>query len=182
MPREFSEPSSRLVEISLPPFLTQSISPFFLKQSWIYRKHKYVLDSKIRPHYTLPSSKYLMWHADDRIKDGMLRHSADARQWKNFDVMYPEFAVEPRNLRYLCDVYLVHEEDNAGSTRNQLPSRYSFTSPHIVAGHTHCLDALQKNEGQDHLVMIPYNIYAMNSYRASKRSSIPCARRLKQNQ
>ncbi|GAA0151373.1 hypothetical protein LIER_10105 [Lithospermum erythrorhizon] len=62
-------------------------------------------------------------------------------------------------IKYLCNVYLVHEEDNAEcSTRNQLPSRYSFTSPHIVEGHTHILDALQKHEGQYHLVMIPYNI------------------------
>ncbi|GAA0170016.1 hypothetical protein LIER_40870 [Lithospermum erythrorhizon] len=62
-------------------------------------------------------------------------------------------------IKYLCDIYLIHEEDNAGcSTRNQLPRRYSFTSLHIVAGHTHILDALQKHEGEDHLVMIPYNI------------------------
>ncbi|GAA0140690.1 hypothetical protein LIER_01994 [Lithospermum erythrorhizon] len=52
-------------------------------------------------HISPDYAKHLTWHADDKIKDGMLRHPADACQWKNFDVMYLEFAVEPRNLRFV---------------------------------------------------------------------------------
>jgi len=44
-------------------------------------------------------SKNLTWHADGRIKDGLLRHPADSPQWKTIDRLYPEFGEDPRNLR-----------------------------------------------------------------------------------
>ncbi|XP_028084685.1 uncharacterized protein LOC114285803 [Camellia sinensis] len=39
------------------------------------------------------------WHKDKRIDDGVLRHSADSDEWKEFDAQYPQFAMEPRNVR-----------------------------------------------------------------------------------
>ena len=50
------------------------------------------------------TSKKLRWHSDERISDGKyLRHPADSPQWKKMDVMFPQFASEPRNLRLvLC--------------------------------------------------------------------------------
>lgn len=41
----------------------------------------------------------LLWHSEKRIDDGMLRHPADAAQWKSFDAEYPNFSADPRNLR-----------------------------------------------------------------------------------
>ncbi|XP_073284694.1 uncharacterized protein [Primulina huaijiensis] len=45
------------------------------------------------------TSKDLTWHADKRIRDGYLRHPADAPSWKVVDHNWPNFASEPRNLR-----------------------------------------------------------------------------------
>jgi len=44
-------------------------------------------------------AKYLRWHAEDRIKDGKLRHPADSPQWRNIDSSFPTFGCEPRNLK-----------------------------------------------------------------------------------
>ena len=44
-------------------------------------------------------AKNLTWHADKRINDGMLRHPADAPQWKTIDRLYLEFSQDARNLR-----------------------------------------------------------------------------------
>ena len=44
-------------------------------------------------------AKNLRWHADGRIKDGLLRHPTDCPQWKTIDRLYLEFAQDPRNLR-----------------------------------------------------------------------------------
>ncbi len=41
----------------------------------------------------------LIWHSEKRVDDGMLRHPADAAQWKSFDAEYPDFSADPRNLR-----------------------------------------------------------------------------------
>nr|XP_004492006.1 uncharacterized protein LOC101504571 [Cicer arietinum] len=39
------------------------------------------------------------WHADERKRDGQLRHPADSLKWKKINDLYPEFGSEPRNLR-----------------------------------------------------------------------------------
>lgn len=44
-------------------------------------------------------SKDLTWHAENRTRDGFLRHPADAPAWKLVDNKWPEFGKEPRNLR-----------------------------------------------------------------------------------
>ncbi|XP_071741432.1 uncharacterized protein [Rutidosis leptorrhynchoides] len=57
------------------------------------------------------TTNLMKWHHDERIKDGKLRHPADALAWKHFDQKYPEFASDPRNVRLCCpgnkiDVYM----------------------------------------------------------------------------
>lgn len=44
-------------------------------------------------------AELLIWHDVVRRKDGKLRHPADARQWKTFDLKHPEFSDDPRNIR-----------------------------------------------------------------------------------
>ncbi|XP_004305381.1 PREDICTED: uncharacterized protein LOC101300470 [Fragaria vesca subsp. vesca] len=45
------------------------------------------------------SAKQLTWHAKGRKKDGMMRHPADSPMWKMIDTKWPDFGIEPRNLR-----------------------------------------------------------------------------------
>ena len=44
-------------------------------------------------------AKNLVWHADERIKDGKLRHPADTLAWKSVDLKWTSFGDEPRNIR-----------------------------------------------------------------------------------
>ncbi|XP_071724291.1 uncharacterized protein [Rutidosis leptorrhynchoides] len=41
----------------------------------------------------------MRWHEEGGNKDGLLRHPADGKAWKEFDVHYPEFAAFPRSIR-----------------------------------------------------------------------------------
>ncbi|XP_030505370.2 uncharacterized protein LOC115720357 [Cannabis sativa] len=43
-------------------------------------------------------SKNLSWHANKRVKDGLLRHPADSLTWKRVDMKWPSFGAEDRNL------------------------------------------------------------------------------------
>ncbi|XP_074297013.1 uncharacterized protein LOC141627684 [Silene latifolia] len=48
-------------------------------------------------------AEYMVWHHEERNKDGKLRHVADALQWRTIDRTFPNFGGEPRNLRLgLC--------------------------------------------------------------------------------
>ena len=44
-----------------------------------------------------------MWHKEKRINDGnTMRHPTNSSVWKEFDQMYPNFARDPRNVRFLA--------------------------------------------------------------------------------
>lgn len=45
------------------------------------------------------TSSFMQWHENDRVKYGILRHPADSKAWKSLDQRYPEFALDPRNVR-----------------------------------------------------------------------------------
>lgn len=43
---------------------------------------------------------HMRWHKEKHTQeDGYLTHPADGEAWKDFDSRYPEFALEPRNIR-----------------------------------------------------------------------------------
>ena len=45
-------------------------------------------------------AKDMKWHYDKQLAvDGVLRHLADGEEWKDFDIKYPEFSSEPKNVR-----------------------------------------------------------------------------------
>jgi hypothetical protein len=45
-------------------------------------------------------SQLLHWHVQ-RERDGKIRHPADGRQWKYFDLSHEEdFSNDPRNIRF----------------------------------------------------------------------------------
>ena len=45
------------------------------------------------------TSEDMRWHDVGGNKDGLLRHPRDGESWKKFDLRYPEFAKESRNIR-----------------------------------------------------------------------------------
>ncbi|XP_058763128.1 uncharacterized protein LOC131636533 [Vicia villosa] len=45
------------------------------------------------------TAELLKWHAMVANPDGLLRHPRDSKAWKEFDSFYPEFSLDPRNVR-----------------------------------------------------------------------------------
>ncbi|KAL0015152.1 hypothetical protein SO802_002221 [Lithocarpus litseifolius] len=45
------------------------------------------------------TARHMMWHANGRVNDGLMRHLADSEAWKSFDSKYIEFSSDPRNVR-----------------------------------------------------------------------------------
>ena len=41
----------------------------------------------------------MKWHDENRKKDNKSRHPADSLAWKSLDIRYPDFALDPRNVR-----------------------------------------------------------------------------------
>ena len=64
------------------------------------------------------TAKHLTWHADDRTKDGMMRHPADSPTWELIDKKWPDFGREPRNLRLALS-------SDGFNPHSSLSSRYS---------------------------------------------------------
>ncbi|XP_061363881.1 uncharacterized protein LOC133307391 [Gastrolobium bilobum] len=53
----------------------------------------------LRLYMCSKTAEQLKWHATGVNPDGLLRHPRDSKAWKEFDLLYPDFASEPRNLR-----------------------------------------------------------------------------------
>ncbi|XP_024200640.1 uncharacterized protein LOC112203982 [Rosa chinensis] len=64
------------------------------------------------------TAKALTWHADERVKDDKMRHSADSPSWKLVDDKWPAFRSEPRNLRLALS-------SDGFNPHSSLSSRYS---------------------------------------------------------
>jgi hypothetical protein len=48
----------------------------------------------------------LRWHKEKHKQDArMIRHPADARQWRNIDARNPDFVKDPRNIRIVMSTY-----------------------------------------------------------------------------
>ncbi|OIT26536.1 hypothetical protein A4A49_41017 [Nicotiana attenuata] len=41
----------------------------------------------------------MRWHSLEGSQDGLMRHPRDSQAWKTFDLLHPEFAADPRNVR-----------------------------------------------------------------------------------
>jgi hypothetical protein len=56
-----------------------------------------------RLHASIETAKQMRWHHLNSSGSVVLRHPSDGKAWKHFDMMYPGFASEPRNVRLgLC--------------------------------------------------------------------------------
>jgi len=58
---------------------------------------------------------------DERKDDGKLRHPADAKQWKDFDKKYPEFADDPWNVRFALSIDGMNPFGERSSTHSTWP-------------------------------------------------------------
>ncbi|XP_022040029.1 uncharacterized protein LOC110942563 [Helianthus annuus] len=45
------------------------------------------------------TAKDMIWHSTGRSEDGTMRHPVDGSSWQDFDRKFPNFAMEPRNVR-----------------------------------------------------------------------------------
>ncbi|CAA7054528.1 unnamed protein product [Microthlaspi erraticum] len=45
------------------------------------------------------TAESMRWHANSENPDSKLRHPRDGKAWKTFDQQFPEFSLEPRNVR-----------------------------------------------------------------------------------
>ncbi|XP_075113362.1 uncharacterized protein LOC107776664 [Nicotiana tabacum] len=45
------------------------------------------------------TAESMRWHSSAGNQDGLMRHPRDSQAWKAFDLLYPEFAIDPRNVR-----------------------------------------------------------------------------------
>ncbi|XP_052137311.1 uncharacterized protein LOC127755664 [Oryza glaberrima] len=66
-------------------------------------------------------AELMRWHQEGRKNDGKIRHPADARQWKNFDALHPEFAKVPRNVRFALSTDGMNPFGDLSNTHNTWP-------------------------------------------------------------
>ncbi|KAI3817395.1 hypothetical protein L1987_11185 [Smallanthus sonchifolius] len=45
------------------------------------------------------TAKDMIWHNTGQSEEGTMRHPVDGTSWKEFDIKYPDFSREPRNVR-----------------------------------------------------------------------------------
>ncbi|KAL3681546.1 hypothetical protein R1sor_024502 [Riccia sorocarpa] len=45
-------------------------------------------------------AKLMRWSNENKSSDGLVRHTADSKQWKAIDKKWPEFAMDARNVRF----------------------------------------------------------------------------------
>ncbi|WVZ21880.1 hypothetical protein V8G54_000424 [Vigna mungo] len=66
-------------------------------------------------------AKLVRWHADERKRDGQIRHPADCSQWQTIDSMFPYFGNDPRNLRLALATDGMNPYSNLSSRHSTWP-------------------------------------------------------------
>ncbi|WVZ00727.1 hypothetical protein V8G54_026796 [Vigna mungo] len=77
-------------------------------------------------------AKNLRWHADQRIRDGKLRHPADSSQWAKVDHDYPYFGKEPRNLRLSLSTDGINPHGMQSNSHSAWPEAHDVI--HVIPG------------------------------------------------
>ncbi|XP_025662248.1 uncharacterized protein [Arachis hypogaea] len=52
-----------------------------------------------RLYMSSKTARLMRWHSEFPNSDGKLKHPRDSKAWKYFDLLHPEFAKDPRNIR-----------------------------------------------------------------------------------
>ena len=63
----------------------------------------------------------LTWHENKRIRDGKLCHPADSLAWQLIDKKWPDFAQEPRNLRFALSSDGINPHSTLSTTYSYWP-------------------------------------------------------------
>lgn len=45
------------------------------------------------------TAKSMVWHSEDRLKDGVFTHPANSSSWKHLNTIHPNFGLDPHNVR-----------------------------------------------------------------------------------
>ncbi|GJT39211.1 putative ribonuclease H-like domain-containing protein [Tanacetum coccineum] len=77
--------------------------------------------------------KLLRWHAEERKRNGKMRHVADSLQWRNIDNRFKEFRDEIRNIRFGFSSDEINPFRNMSSRHSTWPERLQVR---------HCLDVM----------------------------------------
>ena len=66
-------------------------------------------------------AKSLIWHNEERIKDGKLRHPADSLAWRKIDDTWPIIKEDPRNLKLGLSADSINSHSSMSSNYNCWP-------------------------------------------------------------
>ncbi|KAL0433360.1 UNVERIFIED_CONTAM: hypothetical protein Slati_2670300 [Sesamum latifolium] len=77
------------------------------------------------------TAEQMTWHATHQMEEGSMVHPSDAEAWRYFDRTYPDFAVEPRNVRLgLCtDGFAPHGQYGRTPFQSEASHRYLPGAP-----------------------------------------------------
>lgn len=67
---------------------------------------------------TAKDAQLLTWHSDGRKEDNYIRHPADGIQWWDINSAWPNFAVEPRNLKFALSIDGLNPFGNMSSSHS----------------------------------------------------------------
>ncbi len=62
-------------------------------------RHFPLIPRLLRMYRSRHTSEMMIWHARNKSIDGKVRHVPDSKAWKHIDNTWPDFAIEPRNVR-----------------------------------------------------------------------------------
>ncbi|KAL0448009.1 UNVERIFIED_CONTAM: hypothetical protein Slati_1928800 [Sesamum latifolium] len=77
------------------------------------------------------TAEQMTWYANHQTEEGSMCHPSDAKPWRHFDRIYPNFAAEPRNVRLgLCtDGFATIMSDHKFHERINVVVRRHFSQP-----------------------------------------------------
>ncbi|XP_059292682.1 uncharacterized protein LOC132046145 [Lycium ferocissimum] len=130
-----------------------------------------IIDS-IKRLFASPSyPPHMRWHSENRRTTGVMCHPSDREAWKHFDIAYPDFASEPRNICLGVVTYDISTKSNFNMraslmwTINDFPA-YGMLFGWMTAGKLacpHCMEnrvtVLKDNLLQHNVMHIEKNYF-----------------------
>ncbi|KAL2232470.1 UNVERIFIED_CONTAM: hypothetical protein Sindi_1427000 [Sesamum indicum] len=73
-------------------------------------------------YFSRATVEHMTWHATHSMEEELMCHPSDAKAWKNFDRMYPDFVEESHNVRLgLCtNDFAPHHKNKKAFTKNRV--------------------------------------------------------------
>ena len=66
-------------------------------------------------------AKLMRWHKEECKQDQLLRHPADGSQWRNVDREFPDFDMDPRNIKFGLSTDAMNPFGEQGSSYSTWP-------------------------------------------------------------